>query len=433
MTRNLKADLQRKLTMAPVAKPPAGLADRIKRDIPQQFAFQAENERTQVRKSAMFNLRIAASIILLVSSLYLALHLVSRNGSVVDTRSMMANKHAPVAMKPAVALPSTPPEPGSARVQERADLPPLPRVPPPTSIAAQPSRERIREERHQESVTMTTGAPVYVADAGQTPPITESISIVNTAPAPAAVAAPPPLPVAEAPVMTAEGGAPARERTFAKSSHAPAPPPSAPPALAAPVPAPSEARDAVAAAPPVRNFYAIQQAIARGETPRDVDAFAFVQHFAAPERKPADLRVELEASAAPLDSTKSLLRVSVDAPGKTSTPIDLAFGDAIAGHRSVIGAIAANETALYEIDFKPGVKSDDTIATVRAGDAKSTLRVADLHHWNEASPRMKRASLAAAWARAPRSRKQTEEIVAKAREAHVDELADIAEESVRNR
>jgi hypothetical protein len=193
------------------------------------------------------------------------------------------------------------------------------------------------------------------------------------------------------------------------------------------------ALDVVAAAPPVRNFTAVQQSISRGETPRDIDAFAFVQHFAAPDRRPADLRVELEASATPLDATKWLLRVSVDAPGKTSTPIDLTFGDAIAGHRSVIGSIAANETALYEIDFKPGAKSDDTIATVRAGDAKSTLRVADLHHWNEASSRMKRASLAAAWARAPQSRKQTEEIVAKAREAHVDELADIAEESVRNR
>jgi hypothetical protein len=88
---------------------------------------------------------------------------------------------------------------------------------------------------------------------------------------------------------------------------------------------------------------------------------------------------------------------------------------------------------LYEIEFKPNTKPDATIATVRAGNAKSTLRVADLHPWNTASPRMKRASLAAAWARAPQSRKQTEEIVAKAREAHFDELAEIAEESIRIR
>src|SRR5437660_3138933 len=200
--------------------------------------------------------------------------------------------------------------------------------------------------------------------------------------------------------------------------------------------APSESRDALAA-PPARNFIAVQQAISRGETPRDIDSYAFVQHFAAPERKPADLHVELEASATPLDATKWLLRVSIDAPGKTSTPVDLTFGDAVAVHRSLTGStsgsVAPNETALYEIEFKPDTRPDETIATVRAGDAKSTLRVADLHPWNAASSRMKRASLAAAWARAPQSRKQTEAIVAKAREAHIDELADIAEESIRIR
>jgi hypothetical protein len=413
MTRNRKADLQRKLTMAPVAKPPAGLADRIKSGIPQHFGFEGENERTKFRKSSMFNLRIAASIILLVSSLYLAVHLVSRNASNVEMRDATAsNDAAAPAQKTAVALPNTPPEPGSARAQEHSDLPPLPRVPPPASIAAQPARERIAAAKHEESVAMSTGAPVYVADAGQTQPMTESTSVVNTAPAP--VPAPPPPPVAEAPVMTVEGGAPVLGRTVAKSSAA------------------SQPRDA-AAPPSVRNFYAIQQAISRGETPRASDAYAFVQHFAAPERTPADLRVELEASAAPLDSTKWLLRVSVDAPGKTSTPVDLTFGDAVAAHRPVIGSVAANETALYEVEFKANAKPDETIATVRVRNATSTLRVADLRRWNEASPRMKRASLAAAWARTPQSRKQTEEIVAKAREAHIDELADIAEQSVRIR
>jgi hypothetical protein len=329
---------------------------------------------------------------------------------------MMANKDAPVAMKPAVALPSTPPEPGSARPQERADLPPLPRVPPPTSIAAQPSPERVREERHEEAVAMSTGTSAYVANAEPVSPVTESTSIVSTFRAPLAVPPPPPAAAVEAPVVTAEGGAAATDRTMAKSTAESA-----------------TARDAVAAAPPARNFIAVQQAISRGEAPRAIDTYAFVQHFAAPEQKPADLHVELEASAAPLDPTKWLLRVSVDAPGKTSTAVDLTFGDVVAVHRSVIGSVAANETALYEIDFKPGAKSEDAIATVRAGDAKSTLRVADLHHWNESSSRMKRASLAAAWARAPQSRKQTEEIVAKARAANIDELADIAEQSLRIR
>src|SRR5438309_706 len=176
MTRNRKADLQRKLTMAPVAKPPAGLADRIKRDIPQQFAFQ--------RKSSMFNLRIGASIILLVSSLYLTLHLVSRNGSNLDTRSMMTAKDAaPPAARVAVALPNTPPEPGSARPQERADLPALPRVPPPTSIAATTPPARVAEARHEEAVGMNGGAPSYVDAIQEVHPMTESTGIVNAVPA----------------------------------------------------------------------------------------------------------------------------------------------------------------------------------------------------------------------------------------------------------
>src|SRR3954467_12143882 len=124
MTRNRKADLQRKLAMAPVAKPPAGLADRIKSDIPRRLGF--EPERTQLRKSAMFNLRIAASIILLVSSVYLALHLVSRSKmNLSPPMADMPKGDSAPAPRVALALPNTPPEPGSARVQERADLPAL--------------------------------------------------------------------------------------------------------------------------------------------------------------------------------------------------------------------------------------------------------------------------------------------------------------------
>jgi hypothetical protein len=428
MTRNRKADLQRKLSMAPVAKPPAGLADRIKNDIPQHVAVEAGNERTRFRTLSAFNLRIAASIILLVSSVYLTLHLVSRNGANLDTRSKMANKEAEApAPRTAVALPNTPPAPGSARVPERADLPPLPSVPPPRSIAAQPAPERIAEAKHQEAVSMTAGTPVYVADTANSAP---QLTVVGNAPIVVPQAPPPPPAAAETIAAAPEGGSNARERTVTKSPAAPMPFPSPVPP---PPPVANESRDAAAEAPPVRNFYAIQEAIAHGQTPRDADANAFVQHFAAPEQKPADLRVELEASAAPLDATKWLLRVSVDAPGKTSAPVDLTFGDAIAAHRALTGSVAPNETALYEIEFKPNVKTDQTIAAVRAGEVKTSLRVGDLRHWSESSPRMKRASLAAAWARAPQSRKQTEEIVAKAREAHIDELADIAEQSVRIR
>jgi len=78
MTANRKADLQRKLTLAPVAKPPAGLAERIKREIPKDLRFNAETERQRLSKAVAFNLRVAASILILVSSAYLGLRFLSQ-------------------------------------------------------------------------------------------------------------------------------------------------------------------------------------------------------------------------------------------------------------------------------------------------------------------------------------------------------------------
>ncbi len=351
MTRNRKADLQRKLTMAPVATPPAGLADRIKSEIPSHLGF--ESERTQSRKSAMFNLRIAASIILLVSSLYLVLHLLSPTDAKLRSMPSLADKTAATTPRTAVALPNTPPEPGSAREQPRTDLPVMPSTPPPTSVAAIPN-PRIAETKRREVVDgLSTPNASYTSSVENEAPAIKPQSIVTEAAPAAAAAAPPPPPSPAldqaAPAGAAAEGRFAPERSVAKAE------------------APRErlaARDEA----PVRNFVAIQEAISHGATLRHLDTSAIVQHFAAPERLPADLRVELEASAAPLNASKWLLRVSVDGPA-TNTAIDLEFGDAVAAHHALTGSPAANETALYEIEFKPGATPDQTIATVRAGKA----------------------------------------------------------------
>jgi len=416
MTRNRKADLQRKLTMAPVATPPAGLADRIKSEIPSTMGF--ESERTQSRKSAMFNLRIAASIILLVSSLYLVLHLLSRTDANMRSMPVANDRSAATAPRMAVALPNTPPEPGSNREPPRTDLPVMPSTPPPTSVVAIPN-SRIAEAKRREADGMTTGNATYTSSVENEVPAIKPQTIVAEA-APAAAAAPPPPPPSSAALDqatpaggAAEGRAFAPERSVAKAE------------------APRE-RPAARDEAPVRNFVAIQEAISRGATLRHLDTSAIVQHFAAPERPPADLRVELEASAAPLNASKWLLRVSVDAPATNATSIDLEFGEAVAAHHALTGSPAPNETALYEIEFKPNATPDQTIATVRAGKAEGIVRVTDLRRWNAASTRMKRASLAATWARTPQSHTQSEAIVAKAREAHIDDLADIVERVERN-
>jgi hypothetical protein len=414
MTRNRKAELQRKLTMAPVATPPAGLADRIKSEIPLTMGF--ESERTQSRKSAMFNLRIAASIILLVSSLYLVLHLLSRTDANMRSMPVADDKTAATAPRMAVALPNTPPEPGTARDQPRTDLPVMPSTPPPTSVAAIPN-PRIAEAKRREADGMSTGNASFTSSVENEVPASKPQPIVaEAAPAPAA-AAPPPQPTL-ALDQAAPGGAAAEGRFAPERSVAKA---TAPQERAA-------ARDDA----PVRNFVAIQEAISRGETLRHLDTSAIVQHFAAPERPPAELRVELEASAAPLNASKWLLRVSVDGPATTATSIGLEFGEAVAAHHALTGSPAPNETALYEIEFKPNATPDQTIATVHAGKVEGIVRVTDLRRWNAASTRMKRASLAAPWARTPQSHTQSEAIVAKAREAHIDDLADIVERVERN-
>src|SRR5439155_14392726 len=73
-----KSDLQRKLTLVPTPKPPAGLADRIKTEIPKHLRFNAEEERERLSESVGFNIRVAASILILISCAYLALQVMSR-------------------------------------------------------------------------------------------------------------------------------------------------------------------------------------------------------------------------------------------------------------------------------------------------------------------------------------------------------------------
>lgn len=415
MTRNRKADLQRKLAMAPVATPPAGLADRIKSEIPSDMGF--ESERTQSRKSAMFNLRIAASIILLGSSLYLVLHLLSRTDSNMRSVPVADDKTAAGGPRAAAALPNTPPEPGSAREQPRTDLPAMPSAPPPTSVAAIPN-VRIEEAKRREADGMSTGSTSFTSSVENEVPAIKPQPIVAEAAPAAAAAAPPPQPSLALDQAAPAGGA-AEGRVFA------------PERSVAKAVAPQE-RIAARDNAPVRNFVAIQEAISHGATLRHLDTSAIVQHFAEPERPPADLRVELEASAAPLNASKWLLRVSVDGPATNATSIDLEFGDAVATHHALTGSPAPNETALYEIEFKPTATPDQTIATVRAGNAEGIVRVTDLRRWNAASTRMKRASLAATWAHTPQSHTHSEAIVAKAREAHIDDLADIVERVERN-
>ena len=117
MNANRKADLQRKLTLASVPKPPAGLAERIKREIPKELRFNAEKERERLSKAVAFNLRVAASILILVSSAYLGLQLLSRLDQSSPTSEQPSRIPAAYRVQPKPV-----PEPAVAKEEEGRHL-----------------------------------------------------------------------------------------------------------------------------------------------------------------------------------------------------------------------------------------------------------------------------------------------------------------------
>lgn len=341
MRPNRKADLQRKLSLAPVPKPPAGLADRIKREIPKPLLLDAEKERVRLRQSVAFNIRVAASIILLVSSLYLALNLVSRKFG--PEKLELASNSAP---RPV-------PQPQLAAARELDRVAPAPATPPPPPPAmAKPSRARL-DDRQQAIVAEARPEPLAA-------PIPEEVEDKE------------------------EVGAGLKENATESMTVSTA----APMAKAA-------------AAPAAQSADALVERFARANAPAS-----------------ATLTLDVEAAVAPFDDTKYIVRVSLDGPhaGKP----DVAFNDAaVAAWRG----IASDGTSLYEITLRPGRTGNEVIATTRAGSMERVIRRGDLRTWDNASRRMKSASLAAALAAGATPK----DVAAKARAAGLDDLAAAAE------
>jgi hypothetical protein len=324
MTTKRKAELQRKLALAPVAKPPAGLADRIKSDIPKNLMADTAKERARFRQSVAFNVRVAASIILLVSSVYLALHLLSRRFGPPEMMSTAVKEAAPTATT-AVVLPNTPPPAVSTEAKAEAQA----RKP---IVVAESRRETLSDApaKRQAEETAADNAAVTTAEA----PAAAGRSMSVTAAAP--MVAPAPLPPMSA--------------------------------------------------------------------------------------KTAALSFDLEASAAPFDAAKQIVRVSLEGY-REATP-DVAFNDDAVASWHVV---SSDGTLLYEITLRPQTGRDDIIATARVGSAERVIRRSDLHSWDDASRRMKAAALAAAL----ETGVPPKDVAAKARAAGLDDLAAAAEARAR--
>src|ERR1051326_5092960 len=365
MNSKRKADLQRKLSMVSMPKPPADLADKIKQDIPRYLGTR--NERERLSKAVTFNMRVAASVIVLVSSAYLSLRFFSSASlkhaetPVVTIVRMEAKKSdvmsnaAPPPLRQPVIAPNVPPV---------APEPAASVVAPPRSAA-----ERIVMHRDVDEVTTGVAATASIAPASVPPP-----------PSPVAVIAPEPVPALEP--QRAEELADAMHKKIETNA----------PAAAAPVTREAAAnftpqaqgtmsnvakgytysinadlvRSANAASLDLeaRNsvfgiwvsdtaFEKVKSAIEHGEHPSNVDVEGLVNYFAgAAKRAPRDVRLEAEGSPAPVNEGPRtvLVRYTIDTardelpphasvpPIATDAAVDIEFDPrAVASFRRVGG------------------------------------------------------------------------------------------------
>ncbi len=474
MTQKRKAELQRKLSMAPVAKPPSGLAERIKADIPEYL--RTGRDRDRVSLSWAFTLRVAASIILLVTSVFLTMQLISRDGDVlrVDT-------HERGAMKSVAEVPPPPPAPASVPTAETTTML-VPDRMEPRAIPPATARQETKEERTERSLlaqpelkvaqkaeagAATAPAPTTrhsapstqrsapstrdaaqiggVVENRETAVVAEAISV--TAEAPAAPARPASL---------AEPGATLVTETQADTELATAQnAPRASTSLAAarlqrPVSAISTRPFGISTDPSVVGK--LKESIERGDPPKQIDVAAVVNHFAGAPAGVDDVRLQVEASQAPLkaDGT-AVIRYTIDTPAKlASAEVSIVLEEGvIATHRTIAGprsldaatgSLRAGQSAtgLVELKLQPGTPEGQRVATVIlkyiSPVTKRPVRVAtDIRAdalkltWAAASRRHRLATLSAAWGESLSSAQVVDELILTAarlaEEAPADPLA----------
>lgn len=459
MNPKRRAELQRRLSINAVPRPPAGLADRIKADIPNYL--QPETEPQRFHRSWTFHLRIAASVILVAITAIVTVQLMSPGSEQqIAATSTAAPRNVAPSAKMAAAQQAATEEvrvdihqaPALvARTNTEADeAPPVFQIAPPPAPRIATRRQEVArtgsEQRSDAESSVETGVVTGVAagaagtygysasDAAR-----ERDAVAKTADARAAqpqmAMAPEPAAVApqeakreesititaSAPVVDATAG-----RSFSLMAEAQAADLSF---------APKQDVFGISVDPGV--FQRLKSTIESGRRPEAnaVDVEALVNYFAgAPERAPKKgLRLEVEASPALIDTDgdHAVLRFTIDTPAtqlakNATTPpaasnvrVTVTVNPDVVASVQRIGdseAIAPEAvlhdnlsvTGLYALELKKGLRSNARVATVKLeytsiedGTKKTlekTIRGSDLaKSWTRASRRHRLASLGALW------------------------------------
>lgn len=476
MNSKRKAELQRKLTLASVPRPPADLAGRIKTDIP-NYLKATQEERERFSRSIAFNFRVAAAILLLFSGLFVVIQLMtaesgSRAGIAVSSTKEIQAK----------AFRAAPTE--EVRVEIAQDSAPAPS----SAVAPRPAAPRVQvaeaetDRFARNEFTYTREAEPRRADDAE--PKFEAVH--ETTSMWAASAPPPAEPItvsAEAPTVAA--------------------PPPATPYLAAPAPVPVEVpapapMDFVASAYGAdfdlgpratvfgitidpQQFQRLKSIIENGDRPKadSVNVEALVNYFAgsSPKRQRGDVRLDVEGSPAPVgvDGHRGIVRFTIDTapvavlPGSTNPPaatnasIEVELDDhAVTDFRAIgdsDGLLLSESvlqknmsvTGLYEVTLRSDLSARQRVATVTLSyhsvstgrDEKIThaLYGKDFtHKWTAATRRHRLASLGAVWGETLKGTaggtdvaKRAEELAKETKDERAKELAQLATASSRIR
>ncbi|HXG58754.1 MAG TPA: hypothetical protein VNL91_07005, partial [Thermoanaerobaculia bacterium] len=410
MTSRRKAELQRKLALTSVPKPPDDLAERIKRGIPDSL-FDGRRERDRLARSVGRNLRVAASILLLVTSALVAVHLLSRDRVEVPLAAVPEKLPAKAASPTADAAGAPPPH------QSRGDAAAAPQIaeakPRPSSKTEESVRSRDAEPDRAAIAGIGRDQRDNEVAVAQDAIRTEARSIaertVAMAPPPAAAAVPATPPAERGVEGGVEGG------VVGGVVDNPSVARDVPARQIAKVAASAESARLFGVAIDRGAFEVVKAAIERGErpSPSSVDVGALVNYFAgAPKRVRRDVEMEVEGSATPVgsDAWEWIVRITVDtARGAqpevvaTNARIDLDFDEhavvaweRAGGERPLpmtqpLLARNASVTLLHEVRLRANLRPMQRVATVTltwtpAGGGKekvvgATLRVKDFKRW----------------------------------------------------
>lgn len=442
MNSKRRAELQRKLSLSAVPRPPAGLRERIRADVPNYLEVEKGRGRFG---GAAFTMRAAAAVLLVVTSLAVAVVFVDRDSEMKTADATSSAR--PIVFAPQSRAISAPAASATeeVRLDMRQDTQDTSVTMPPQVVAnTVPPALPVRRERAEETsvaerdveggmVGRSVGA---MAEGGvvSMDAMTETRQIAEVAPppppatraaAPAAVPPPPPQDAArESERVTVTASAPAVGSTagFMSKAHA-----------ADMSMEPKKSVFGISVDP--NAFDEVRAAIESGRRPlpNEVDVEALVNYFAGATRVSASEAVRLDVEASPAavgaDSDHAILRLSLDTspattpgslpPVASNVRIDVDFNDkVVAGVRRIgdssplvpepVLLSGTSVTALYAIELKPNLRSDQLVASVRFqytsvanGHKRTVTRRIQSHDlarsWERASRRHRLATLGAVW------------------------------------